>query len=143
MSKTSTYKSWCHLIQRCTNIKNTNYHNYGSRGITVCKRWFKFKEFFADMGERPKGLTIERKDNNLGYFKENCKWATPIEQNRNRRISPNNTTGIAGVVWRPLLQKYLARIAVANKDIHLGYFKTLEEAAAARQVGELKHWCPK
>lgn len=85
MSKTLTYATWVKMKGRCLNNKDKNYQYYGGRGIAVCKRWLKFENFFVDMGEKPKGLTIERIQNNLGYFKENCKWATWAEQNRNTR----------------------------------------------------------
>ena len=85
--KTSTraYRSWCHMIERCTNPKNKDFHHYGGRGIAVCKRWMKFENFFYDMGERPPRLTLERENNDLGYFPSNCKWATQKEQCNNRR----------------------------------------------------------
>jgi len=79
------YHSWAGMIQRCTNPNNTAYKNYGSRGISVCKKWMKFENFFADMGERPQTLTLERINNDLGYFPENCCWDTRIAQARNRR----------------------------------------------------------
>ena len=63
-----TYGTWCAMLSRCENPSNVNYKNYGGRGITVCDRWHEFSEFFADMGERPRGMTIDRIDNNLGYF---------------------------------------------------------------------------
>jgi hypothetical protein len=72
------------MVSRCSNPNDSAYINYGARGITVCKRWLKFENFFADMGE-PNGLTLERKKNNLGYSKSNCKWATMKEQGNNRR----------------------------------------------------------
>ena len=80
-----TYKSWSGMIQRCTNQKNLRYRDYGGRGITVCERWRNFKKFLEDMGERPAGLTLDRIDNDKGYFLDNCKWATYFEQCHNRR----------------------------------------------------------
>lgn len=80
-----TYCSWGSMLERCQNPKNNRFNDYGARGITVCKRWLKFENFLADMGERPKGKTLDRKKNDLGYFKDNCRWATLTEQNNNTR----------------------------------------------------------
>jgi hypothetical protein len=73
------------MLQRCTNPKNPSFERYGGRGITVCERWRDFAAFQADMGEPPAGLTLDRKDNDLGYQPENCRWATDAEQTRNTR----------------------------------------------------------
>lgn len=80
-----TYKIWASMIQRCMNPYASGFKRYGGRGITVCERWLAFSNFFADMGERPKGLFIERKDNNGNYEPGNCCWATKIAQSRNTR----------------------------------------------------------
>ncbi len=80
------YKSWHKMIQRCINPNHKAYHNYGGRGITVCKRWRKFENFLEDMGEHPgKEYSIDRIDNNGNYCKSNCRWVTRKEQNRNKR----------------------------------------------------------
>jgi hypothetical protein len=76
---------WKGILARCQNPNNAAYKNYGGRGITVCERWQSFRNFIYDMGPRPKGLFIERIDNDLGYCPSNCKWATWHEQSRNRR----------------------------------------------------------
>lgn len=73
------------MRQRCDNEKCINYINYGARGITYDRRWEDFEEFLKDMGERPSGLSLDRIDNNSGYSKENCRWATRTVQNRNTR----------------------------------------------------------
>lgn len=82
--KSSTYRSWRSMVQRCIYPKDIGYHRYGGRGITVCEQWRKFENFLADMGERPKGKTLDRINNDGDYEPGNCRWATPKEQNANR-----------------------------------------------------------
>lgn len=86
LSKTPEYKVWAAMIQRCENEKNPSFENYGGRGITVSNEWHSFETFIADMGRRPDStLTVERKNNDLGYSKENCVWATRSDQAFNKR----------------------------------------------------------
>ena len=85
MSKTSTYKSWEAMIQRCSNASLKSYKNYGGRGISVCYEWTKFEKFYADMGIKPNGCSIDRIDVNGNYDQLNCRWSTMKQQNRNRR----------------------------------------------------------
>ena len=86
MTKTSTYKIWHNMIQRCTNTKNPAYQHYGGRGITVCESWLtSFAAFYADMGARPPLLTLERRENDGHYEKSNCYWATREAQSNNTR----------------------------------------------------------
>lgn len=79
-----TYVCWQNMRARCEKPQNAAYARYGGRGITVCDRWRIFQNFLADMGERPAGLTLERKNNDLGYSPENCCWSTRKQQQGNR-----------------------------------------------------------
>jgi hypothetical protein len=87
MSGTKIYHIWCNMIRRCTDPSKKEYRNYGGRGITVCERWLKFENFYADMGERPDGCTLDRVENNLGYSPENCAWRTYKDQANNTRTN--------------------------------------------------------
>jgi len=135
---TRLYVIWGNIVQRCTNPKNSNYPAYSSRGI--CNQW---RESFVDFeiwalnnGYRP-DLTIDRKDNNKGYFPDNCRWTTKDVQASNRDIQRNNSSGYIGVTFESNsrnINKWLAGIRVNGKRKNLGRYSTPEAAAQARNV---------
>lgn len=84
-TRTRTYRSWVEMRYRCRNKKARAYARYGGRGIVIDPAWNTYEQFLRDMGECPTGLTLDRADNNAGYTKTNCRWASYTEQNNNRR----------------------------------------------------------
>ncbi len=83
-SRNPTYIVWRSMKDRCLNPNSANFHRYGGRGIKVCVRWMTFANFLADMGERPKGTTLDREDNDRDYEPGNCRWVTRKTNSRNR-----------------------------------------------------------
>jgi hypothetical protein len=87
---------------RCNNPNFKQYKDYGGRGIKYCATWDSFEIFLRDMGPRPKGKTLDRIDNERGYFADNCRWATRAEQGANKRdnkIIYINGYGEPAVSW--------------------------------------------
>ena len=83
--ETNTYESWQGMKRRCDNPNRADFKYYGGRGISYCSRWAIFSNFLADMGECPKGMTLDRKHTNGNYNFQNCRWATRREQRMNTR----------------------------------------------------------
>ena len=156
LSNTAMYKIWIGIKQRCYNKNSPLYPYYGNRGITVSDEWKDdFETFYLDMGTRPSANhSVDRKDNDKGYSKENCHWASRTEQQNNKRNTPFYE--IDGEIkslaeWcRELHLKY----SVINRRIRMGW--TFEEAIAPKGLvtdrlnfeldGEtkpLKQWCEK
>lgn len=80
-----TYISWRNMLSRCENPKSKDYKNYGGRGIMVCSAWHWYPYFLEDMGRRPTGRSLDRINNDGHYERTNCRWATSVQQNNNRR----------------------------------------------------------
>lgn len=115
-NRTSTYTVWKSMRQRCLNPKNAAWPSYGGRGISICERWNSFPNFLSDMGVRPPGLTLERKDNGSGYEPDNCKWATRSEQGRNKRNSRIYTVqGVTGFIDELALHFHLDRSTIYRR----------------------------
>lgn len=85
--RTKAYIVWSNMIQRCRNKNNPQYNYYGGRGISVCGRWQKFKNFYDDMGDPPPRHQIDRIDNDGNYSKDNCRWVTRSQNLRNKRTN--------------------------------------------------------
>jgi len=114
--KTKAYRSWAHMIQRCTNPKNKDYPNYGGKGLKIEEDWVKdFSKFLEHIGDCPnedERWSLGRIDNNVGYVVGNVRWETDTQQNRNKGMNSNNKTGYTGVHILQLgdLKYYVARV---------------------------------
>lgn len=130
------YRIWNNMLQRVTNPTNKNFHNYGGRGIDVCADWLNFERFFIDMGPCPPRNTLERLDNDGPYEKANCLWAPRTVQARNTRRTNQVDVGI----YRRSPGTFEVRIRAEGRRIHIGTFRTRQEARAARRTAEVTHW---
>jgi hypothetical protein len=141
MTDTPTYNTWISMKARCLKPDYSEYHLYGGRGITVCTRWVNsFEDFLEDMGERPKGMTLDRINPDGNYEKLNCHWADASYQSFNQRVSKRNTSGVAGVRWDEKLQSWRVRICKENKLLFNKQIKDFNEAVKIRQELEVKYY---
>lgn len=123
--RSATYRSWSSMKTRCDNPSSDGYEHYGARGISYDRRWSDFTNFLEDMGAAPEGATIDRIDNSKGYSKENCRWATKLEQTRNRRNTI--TVEYKGKV------RYLADIA---KELGVSYSSVRHRIVRSLPLGQ-------
>lgn len=113
LRKSKEYNSWTNMRQRCCDKNSPNYLNYGGAGITMCEQWRNsFTAFLEDMGKHPdtkEDWSIDRIDNSLGYFKENCRWATNEAQSRNHSKRADNSSGETGVHYSEIRGAWIAQ----------------------------------
>lgn len=124
-TKRSSYEIWRNMKQRCTNQNRPDFKHYGGRGITLCEKWKSFDGFYDDMGEREKGMQIDRMDNEKGYYKDNCRWTTPAKNSLNRRVikKSNLPKGVS-----KNHNRFTARIQINEFTYHVGSYLSPKEA---------------
>lgn len=135
LSMSPEFSIWRGMLQRVKWFSAAK-EDYWDRGITVCDRWQKFENFLEDMGTRPEGTSLDRENNDGNYEKDNCRWATILEQARNKERTGKLKRGVN---MRPH-GKWEARIKVGDIAKHLGTFETYEEAVKARLAAEELYW---
>ena len=129
MSHSREFFTWKGMIARCHNPADPYYSTYGGRGIHVCERWRdSFENFYADMGMRPENMTLDRKDGELGYSLENCRWATKEEQALNRKTTIQLQLGGETVSRREAARRIGISAASLRRWLLLGL--TPDEVAA-------------
>lgn len=131
------YDTYHAMVRRCNKPNNESFKNYGKRGITVCNEWLGlrgFDQFVKDMGEKPANHTLDRKDVNGNYSKENCHWATWHEQQANKQNN-NKTVGVRYISKRNVWDARL----IVDKILYHKQFKTEQEAINYRIELEKKY----
>jgi hypothetical protein len=140
-SKTTLYKNYHAMLARCYDSNALIYENYGARGITVCDRWLGkdgYLNFKEDMGEKPRGFSIERKDVNGNYCPENCVWECGSVQGFNRRKLKLNTSGRTGVYWYKSRNHWVSKLMKDGKEHWIGQYISFEDACKAVETAEIE-----
>jgi len=139
---TRLHRIWKAMRTRTKNANADKNNRYINRGIDCCKGWddyIVFRDWSLENGYSDE-LSIDRIDNDKGYYKDNCRWATREEQQRNINKQKNNKVGYKGVYYCNTYYKYVSKLYCNGKTNHLGYFDNIDEAIKARKEAELKYW---
>lgn len=130
-SRHPLYFTWYNMVRRTSDIKDRRYSDYGGRGISVCDRWRNINNFVEDMYDTySPDMSLDRIDNNGNYELSNCRWATKEVQARNTKmVQRNNKSGYRGVCRHR--EKWISKICVNRKSIHIGLFEDSMDAAIA------------
>ena len=139
------YDTWKQMRSRIVNQNNSAYHNYGGRGLSMDVSWREGPTGFIEWAENSGwykgcGLSLDRIDNDKGYFPDNCKFSNRTEQNTNQRIQTNNTSGYKGIHLNKKSGNWVARISVDQKRVALGSYADIKDAVRARQLAEIKYF---
>jgi hypothetical protein len=121
------YNRYRAMFDRCYNKKSPRFKDYGARNISVCIEWLDFKTFVADMGDCPKGMEIDRIDNNGNYCKENCRWVTRSANCSNRRTSNIFSYQGHNLCLKEIVLKY-STISYKTVFARIGYGWSLADA---------------
>lgn len=120
------YTTWLNMKHRCDDPGTEGYSNYGGRGIRVCERWHSFENFYADMGDPPHMMTLDRIDNDGNYDPTNCRWASKHTQSRNKRTNRNITIDDKTMCLKDWCKYYSIEIATVYARLKRGW--NIEEA---------------
>lgn len=138
------YRRWVHMRNRCYLKDNTEYHRYGAKGIRVCDEWISdfscYDDYVSSLKNALKpGYTIDRINPYGDYEPGNLRWACKTTQARNCSVGSNNKSGVTGVSWCKKQQQWRATIMINRKQIALGRFDSVEEAAIVRKKAEIEY----
>lgn len=140
MSSTRTYKAYTNMKDRVYNKEN--YPAHAAKGIGISEEWnSSFSSFYSDMGDCPEGYSLERRDTEGDYTKDNCIWIEDWGvQCYNKSLSSKNQTGVTGVSWSKVSEKWHAYINKDGKRVHLGLFEEFEDAVSKRKEAEIEYY---
>lgn len=136
MSSTTEHNTYLAAKERCTNPKHKQWKDYGGRGIKFL--FTSFKQFFIEVGFRPKDTVLDRRNNDKHYEVGNVRWVTPTISIRNQRVRIDNQSGTKGVHLHK--GAWDVSVAIKGKKIHIGRFARKADAVQARQEAERKYY---